>query len=431
MAVSFKLKSVDTQKDIDIAVMLYDSSIFTFLRITDKVYKISSISELTDLIKNANYTALGAGANFQTLVSLLTTSTNASNKIARKLDFYNNFLLDLAHYNFNIVLINCSTTPETYLAEAFSKYDIKAIVFDPLTTTFTAQVKTFFEEKKVPICFNALSETNNPGGGINSVYETSYTETGNIGHTFNFDNMKKRTSITGNSLNYITFTVGGIKRVKRFYELDFNPTFAVPFVILPMLSDGVGCLSRSLSSYPWFTPAGFERGKMLNQTFSTDQSGIPLELVIPETPSSFTSSTNTEISTSYTKRVNSFLKITDDTGNKSIYLFSDFSGEPSDDLPIKTSISYASLLNYINFESYAILSNALFEINDEFLRANVKNRFESVLQQIKANQGLEEYRVVCDASNNTIDDINNRKLNVEVSIKPSQSINFVELSFTT
>ena len=61
MAVSFKLKSVDTQKDIDIAVMLYDSSIFTFLRITDKVYKISSISELTDLIRNANYAALGTG----------------------------------------------------------------------------------------------------------------------------------------------------------------------------------------------------------------------------------------------------------------------------------------------------------------------------------------------------------------------------------
>ena len=65
------------------------------------------------------------------------------------------------------------------------------------------------------------------------------------------------------------------------------------------------------------------------------------------------------------------------------------------------------------------------------MRANIKNRFESVLQQIKANQGLEDYRVVCDASNNNQQDILNRKLNVEVYIKPSQSINFLELSFTT
>jgi len=430
MAVTFKLKSVDTQKDIDVAVMLYDSAVFTYLGITDKVYKISEISELTALITNASYTSFGAGANFETLVGFLNTETAANNKLARKIDFYNNFLLDLAHYNFNIVLINCSSSPETYLAEAFGKYDIEAIVFDPLTTTFSNNVKSFFEEKKVPICFNAVSETTNPGGGNNSIYETAYTETGNINHTFTFDNMKKRTAITGNSLNYITFTVGGTKRVKRFYESDIiNPILS--FVILPMLSDGIGALSRSLSTYPWFTPAGFERGRMLNQTFATNQNGVPLEFIIPETPATFTPTTNTQIQTSYTKRVNSFLKITDDTGNKTVYLLSDFSGEPSNDLPIKTSISYASLLNYINYESNAILSNALFEINDEFLRANIKNRFESVLQQIKANQGLEDYRVVCDASNNNQQDILNRKLNVEVYIKPSQSINFVELSFTT
>lgn len=431
MAVSFNLKTVDTQKDIDIALMIYDSSVFTYLGITDKVYKISEISELTSLITNGNYALLGSGANFETFVGLLNTSASATNNLARKLDFYNNFLLDLAHYNFNIVLINCTASPEIYLAEAFSKYDIEAIVFDPLSTTFSNNVKSFFEEKKVPICFNAVSESINPGGGTNAIYETAYIETGNINHTFTFDNMKKRTAITGNSLNYITFTIGGTKRVKRFYESDINPTFFVPFVVLPMLSDGVGALSRSLSTYPWFTPAGFERGKMLNQTFATDQNGVPLEIIVPETPVTFTPAANTQIQTSYTKRVNSFLKITDDTGNKTIYLLSDFSGEPSNDLPIKTSISYASLLNYINYESYAILSNALFEINDEFLRTNIKNRFESVLQQIKSNQGLDDYRVVCDASNNTNEDILNRKLNVEVYIKPSQSINFVELSFTT
>jgi hypothetical protein len=53
------------------------------------------------------------------------------------------------------------------------------------------------------------------------------------------------------------------------------------------------------------------------------------------------------------------------------------------------------------------------------------------LQPIVANQGIDEYRIVCDGSNNSQTDVLNRKLNVDVYIKPSQSINFVELSFTT
>jgi len=50
---------------------------------------------------------------------------------------------------------------------------------------------------------------------------------------------------------------------------------------------------------------------------------------------------------------------------------------------------------------------------------------------IKTNQGIDEYRVVCDESNNSESDIQNRKLTVDVYIKPAQSINYVELSFTT
>jgi len=113
------------------------------------------------------------------------------------------------------------------------------------------------------------------------------------------------------------------------------------------------------------------------------------------------------------------------------FLLSDFSGITQSAIPAKTSISYGNLISYVSNGVKTILNTGLFEINDAGLRNTIRFRVESFLQPILANQGIDEYRVVCDESNNSQTDILDRKLNVDVYIKPSQTINFVELSFTT
>ena len=78
-----------------------------------------------------------------------------------------------------------------------------------------------------------------------------------------------------------------------------------------------------------------------------------------------------------------------------------------------------------------VLNSSLFEFNDEATRNLIKVRIEQYLQFAKSNSGVDDFVVVCDASNNNETDYINLRVNVDVSIKPSQSINFVELSFTT
>ena len=73
----------------------------------------------------------------------------------------------------------------------------------------------------------------------------------------------------------------------------------------------------------------------------------------------------------------------------------------------------------------------MFEQNDEELRDSVKTQIEIFMENIRSSSGIDSYNVVCDSSNNTEEDVINRKLNVDIYFKPSQSIDYVELSFTT
>jgi hypothetical protein len=268
--------------------------------------------------------------------------------------------------------------------------------------------------------------------------ESRYINANTTNVDFSFSDCRLRAEITGNDFTYLCFSIGGVKRLKRYYNLDdvdFDYEFAgSPYVFIPLISDGAGALSRSYKQFPWTSPAGFIRGEMLNQSFGAVNLFFPLaisESVIPDTPDDLSGSATSELGIAYAARINTFLKVKGTALNDRYYLLSDFSGVTSTTLPVKTSISYSGLFSYINTEVKKVLNRSLFEINDSFLRANIKDQIESFLNYIRTNQGIDEFRVICDDSNNSPENIQNRKLTIDIYIKPSQSINFVELSFTT
>jgi hypothetical protein len=191
------------------------------------------------------------------------------------------------------------------------------------------------------------------------------------------------------------------------------------------MSDAIGVFSRSLNTNPWLPPAGFIRGRILNQDFATSNN-IEIEQIIPNTPSNLDN-----LETNYNRGVNLPIKISGDAGIIAYYFNSDFSGATSDQNPLKQSITYANLIFNITSKIKSILATSLFEQNDDQLRNIIKSKIQQYLISVKLNQGIEEFSTVCDTSNNTAEDIINRKLTVDVFIKPSQSINFIELSFTT
>ena len=71
----------------------------------------------------------------------------------------------------------------------------------------------------------------------------------------------------------------------------------------------------------------------------------------------------------------------------------------------------------------------LFEFNNEFTRKNFLNMVNPYLNGIKARQGMYDFFVQCDASNNTPEVIDSNRFIASIFIKPSRSINFITLNF--
>jgi phage tail sheath protein FI len=71
----------------------------------------------------------------------------------------------------------------------------------------------------------------------------------------------------------------------------------------------------------------------------------------------------------------------------------------------------------------------LFELNDEFTRANFRNIVEPFLREVQGRRGITDFLVVCDETNNTGDVIDRNEFVAEIFVKPARSINFITLSF--
>jgi len=73
----------------------------------------------------------------------------------------------------------------------------------------------------------------------------------------------------------------------------------------------------------------------------------------------------------------------------------------------------------------------LFEFNDAFTRQSFVSTIEPFLRRVQAQGGVQDYRIVCDETNNPADVVDTNKFVADIFIKPSRSINFIQLNFTT
>ena len=86
----------------------------------------------------------------------------------------------------------------------------------------------------------------------------------------------------------------------------------------------------------------------------------------------------------------------------------------------------------LNIESRveALAKSVLFELNDEVTRTGFLSNINSYLNDIVAQQGITDFLVVCDSSNNTPAVIDRNEFVAELFIKPARSINYVTVTFT-
>ena len=210
------------------------------------------------------------------------------------------------------------------------------------------------------------------------------------------DNLVEYFSVL-NSSSYATFDTG--------YKFTFD-RFNNKFRYIPTNADVAGLMARTaLEAYPWFSPAGEQRGIINNA------------IKLAYNP------TKAQRDKLYPLRINPIIT----KPGIGTLLFGD-----------KTALSYASAFDRINVRRLFLtveqaLERAaeaqLFELNDELTRANFRNIVEPYLRDVQAKRGLFGFLVVCDSSNNTPDVIDNNEFRADIFLKPAKSINFITLTF--
>lgn len=175
---------------------------------------------------------------------------------------------------------------------------------------------------------------------------------------------------------------------------------------IPLNGDMAGlCVRTDNTTDPWFSPAGYSRGAVKNV------------VKLAWNPN------QAQRDTIYSAAVNPVVSLP----GQGTLLFGD-----------KTLTTQPSAFSRINVRRLFIvlekaISNAskfsLFELNDEFTRAQFVALVEPFLRDVKGRRGIYDYRVVCDTTNNTQAVIDSNRFIGDIYIKPARSINFIQLNF--
>ena len=175
---------------------------------------------------------------------------------------------------------------------------------------------------------------------------------------------------------------------------------------IPAASSTAGIMAAGdVTDAPWFSPAGSRRGQYL---------GVTDILVNPS---------KTDRDRLYKAGINPIVSFP----GQGIMLYGD-----------KTHMSRPSAFDRINVRRLflvleraisAAAENVMFELNDEFTRAEFANIVEPFLREVQGRRGITDFRLVCDETNNTPEVIDRNEFVASCFIKPARSINYVTLNF--
>ena len=189
------------------------------------------------------------------------------------------------------------------------------------------------------------------------------------------------------------------------YKYQYDK-YADTYRWVPLNGDMAGLCVRTDSVLdPWYSPGGLNRGQIKNV------------VKLAWNPN------KTKRDNLYQSSVNPVVQFPGD----GTVLFGD-----------KTLLAKPSAFDRINVRRlFIVLEKAisraarfsLFEFNDEFTRAQFVALVEPFLRDVKGRRGITDFKVVCDDSNNTGEVIDRNEFVGDIYIKPSRSINFIQLNF--
>jgi Phage tail sheath C-terminal domain len=164
-------------------------------------------------------------------------------------------------------------------------------------------------------------------------------------------------------------------------------------------------------AYPWFAPAGFNRGLVTGVNsvgyLKTDGTYQPVSL------------NQGQRDVLYVNKINPISFIP----NRGLVIF----GQKTLN-PIATAldrVNVARLINYLAYNLNILAQPFLFEPNDNQTRQAVTTTFNSFMGNLVGLRALYDYVVVCDSTNNTPARIDANELWIDIAIKPEKAIEFI------
>jgi hypothetical protein len=200
-----------------------------------------------------------------------------------------------------------------------------------------------------------------------------------------------------NSTSYGAVDTGYKYQYDRFHNV---------YRYVPLCADIAGCAVRTdTQKDPWFSPAGYDRGRILNIVklcFNPNKE---------------------ERDVLYKNNINPVIT----SQGFGVILFGDktLQKKPS----AFDRINVRRLFNVLEKSIATAAKFQLFEFNDSFTRSQFKQLVEPFLRDIQGRRGVTSYAVVCDDSNNTPNIIDSNRFVADIFIAPNRSINFIQLNF--
>ena len=165
-------------------------------------------------------------------------------------------------------------------------------------------------------------------------------------------------------------------------------------------------------AYPWFAPAGFQRGLVQNATSvgyvnPTDGEYTPVTL------------NEGQRDNLYLNKVNPIASFP----GRGLVVFGQKTLNPT--ASALDRINVARLIVHIRERLDDIVKPFLFEPNDDITRQNAKGVVDGFLSNLVIQRGLFDYVTVCDGSNNTPTRIDRNELYIDIAIQPVKAIEFI------
>jgi len=177
-------------------------------------------------------------------------------------------------------------------------------------------------------------------------------------------------------------------------------------VLVPASVAALGALSYSDNvSYPWFAPAGFNRGAL-----------------------DFVENVRTRLSVGdrddlYERRINPIANFP----NGGFVIFGQKTMQINQSALDRVNVR--RLLLEVKRQVVEVANVVLFEQNTPQTRARFVNLVQPRLALIQAQAGIEKFRVICDDTNNTPADAEENRLNGKIVLIPTRTIEFIAIDF--